>query len=141
MLNSYDQETQDFHDWQVRYTPQELHDILLEKSGIDFGNILNLVPLKRGKSGRIYELRIEGDKHTEIIGKELKIRRWLSHKCLYSSWFDVSREGLDFVLTGHGWGHGVGLCQIGAAVMAEQGFSYEQILAHYFPGSTLCVRE
>lgn len=141
VLNNYDQETQDFHDWQVRYSAQELHDILLEKSGIDFGEIQEMIPLKRGKSGRIYLLKIVGSKHTEEIGKELKIRRWLSHKCLYSSWFDVSREGTDWVLTGHGWGHGVGLCQIGAAVMAEQGFTYEQILAHYFKGSVLQVRE
>lgn len=136
-LNNYDQETLDFHDWTVRYSNSELHDILLEKSGIDFGDILALTPIHRGQSGRIDQLEIVGTKHSETIGKELKIRYWLSHKCLYSSWFDVHREGEDWVLSGHGWGHGVGLCQIGAAVMAEEGEKYQSILLHYYKNAQI----
>ena len=147
-LNDYDRETRDFHDWQVTYSAEELGDIIRTKSGIDFGEIVDLIPLKRGASGRIYELKIVGTKHTEIIGKELKIRQWLSRTCLYSSWFDIEkntpapsgegREGASsWVLTGHGWGHGAGLCQIGAAVMAAQGKSYQKILSHYYVGTEL----
>ena len=130
-LNDYDQETTDFHDWQVSYTAEELGDIIRSKSGIDFGSILDIIPLKRGASGRIYQLKIVGSKHTEIIGKELKIRLWLSRSCLYSSWFDVEKGPSYFVLRGHGWGHGAGLCQIGAAVMAAEGKTYEEILVYY----------
>ena len=106
-LNDYDRETTDFHDWQVIYTAEELSDIIRSKSGIDFGEIIDLVPLKRGPSGRICELKIVGTKHTEIIGKELKIRLWLSRTCLYSSWFDIEKNPSyivhpSFVLTGHG---------------------------------------
>lgn len=136
-LNNYDQETTDFHDWTVRYSHAELAEIIREKSGIDFGEILELRPLKRGKSGRIYSLEIVGTKHTEVIGKELKIRLWLSRKCLYSSWFEIQKTAEEFILSGHGWGHGAGLCQIGATVMAVEGMSYEQILAHYYPGTRL----
>lgn len=138
VLNGYDQETSDFHDWEVRYSNSTLREILLRKSGIDYGEIKNLVPLRRGASGRIYQLRIEGSLHTETIGKELVIRRRLSDSCLYSSWFDIEKESDGaFVLRGHGWGHGVGLCQIGAAVMADQGKSYDEILRYYYPGSIL----
>ncbi len=139
VLNNYDQETVDFHDWQVAYTNRELHDILLQKSGIDFGDIVALEPIKRGASGRIYELRIVGTLRTETIGKELKIRQWLSPTCLYSSWFDIihKADSAKWLLTGHGWGHGVGLCQIGAAVMAEQGASYQDILFRYYPNTVL----
>ncbi len=137
VLNDYDQETKDFHDWQVRYTDDELDNIVREKSGIDFGHITSLEPLHRGVSGRIDSLRIVGTEHTEIIGKELKIRLWLSHKCLYSSWFDVSHTDGQWTLTGHGWGHGAGLCQIGAAQMAAEGHSYEEILSFYYPGAQL----
>ena len=152
-LNDYDQETTDFHDWQVSYTADELSEIIRSKSGVDFGLILDIIPLKRGVSGRIYQLKIVGSKHTEIIGKELKIRRWLSRTCLYSSWFDVektpspSRQGSlplhggvgggFFTLHGHGWGHGAGLCQIGAAVMAAEGKTYEEILSFYYRGAAL----
>lgn len=137
MLNDYDRETTDFHDWQVRYSDRELHDILLHKSGIDFGDIVEMTPVKRGLSGRIYALRIVGTLHTETIGKELTIRQWLSPTCLYSSWFDIIRpaNSAEWLLVGHGWGHGVGLCQIGAAVMAQQGATYRDILAHYYLGS------
>lgn len=144
VLNNYDRETQDFYRWTVRYTAEELSDIIREKSGIDFGDIQALKPLKRGPSGRIYELRIIGSKHQMVVGKELEIRKWLSRTCLYSSAFEVERATAaqagqpdDFVLRGKGWGHGVGLCQIGAAVMADQGHTYQQILAHYYPGAQL----
>ena len=144
VLNDYDQETKDFRDWRVSYTADELSEIIRTKSGIDFGEIIDLIPLKRGASGRIYELQIVGSKHTEIIGKELKIRLWLSRTCLYSSWFEVEKNPSyivhpSFVLTGHGWGHGAGLCQIGAAVMASEGKSYEEILSYYYAGSRLSV--
>ena len=143
VLNDYDRETKDFHDWQVTYTAEELAEIIRTKSGIDFGDIIDLIPLKRGVSGRIYELKIVGTKHTEIIGKELKIRLWLSRTCLYRSWFEVKKSPIansqQWTLTGHGWGHGAGLCQIGAAQMAEEGFSYEQILAHYYVGTRIGI--
>ena len=144
VLNDYDQETKDFRDWKVTYTAEELSDIIRTKSGIDFGEILDLIPMHRGASGRIDSLKIVGTKHTEIIGKELKIRYWLSKSCLYSSWFEVKksfdfeRSGLStFDLIGHGWGHGAGLCQIGAAVMASEGHKYEEILSYYYVGSRL----
>lgn len=207
VLNNYDQETRDFHDWEVRYTAEELADIIREKTGIDFGEIVSLRPLKRGASGRIYELEIIGTKHHAVISKELKIRQVLSRTCLYSSWFDVDTTPLktiksplkdtplmsanepfiessesinnslkssnaslneslmsfngeprindsltgingeqkklpkEFIFRGHGWGHGVGLCQIGAAEMAMEGFTYQQILAHYYPQSQLSLQE
>jgi len=141
VLNDYDQETKDFRDWRVTYTAEELSEIIRRKSGIDFGEIIDLIPLKRGASGRIYELKIVGNKHTEIIGKELKIRLWLSRTCLYSSWFEVEKSiqssAVRFQLSGHGWGHGAGLCQIGAAVMASEGHKYEDILSYYYVGSQL----
>lgn len=137
VLNDYDQETKDFRDWQVTYSDKELSDIIRTKSGIDFGEIIDLIPMKRGASGRIYELKIVGTKRTEIIGKELKIRLWLSRTCLYSSWFDISHANGVWTLTGHGWGHGAGLCQIGAAVMASEGKTYEEILSYYYAGSRL----
>ena len=137
VLNDYDQETKDFRDWKVTYTDEELNDIIRTKSGIDFGVILDLLPLHRGASGRIDRLKIVGAKRTEVIGKELKIRYWLSKSCLYSSWFEVSHENGVWTLTGHGWGHGAGLCQIGAAVMASEGHPYEEILSYYYVGSRL----
>ena len=144
VLNNYDRETQDFYRWTVRYTAAELAEIVREKSGIDFGEIQELRALKRGQSGRIYELEIVGSKRTMIVGKELEIRKWLSKTCLYSSAFEVQRAAAaeqsqpdDFILRGKGWGHGVGRCQIGAAVMADKGYDYKQILAHYYPGAQL----
>ena len=137
VLNDYDQETKDFRDWHVQYTDAELNTIIREKSGLDFGEIIDLIPLKRGASGRIYDLKIIGTKRTETIGKELKIRLWLSRTCLYSSWFDVQHAKGVWTFTGHGWGHGAGLCQIGAAVMASEGKSYEQILSYYYAGAEL----
>ena len=141
VLNDYDQETKDFRDWSVTYTQEELSEIIRVKSGIDFGDIIDLIPLHRGASGRIDSLQIVGTKHTEIIGKELKIRLWLSRTCLYSSWFEVKKNCqlsiVNFQLIGHGWGHGAGLCQIGAAVMASEGMKYEEILSYYYVGSRL----
>ncbi len=135
VLNDYDLETRDFHDWTVRYTQQDLSELVRRRSGTDFGLITALEPLRRGPSGRISSLRIVGTKRSEVIGKELAIRRVLSESHLKSSAFEISREGGDFVLHGRGWGHGVGLCQIGAAVMAAEGYDYRQILAHYYEGT------
>jgi SpoIID/LytB domain protein len=137
VLNDYDQETKDFRDWSVTYPDEELDAIVAEKSGIDFGHITSLEPIHRGASGRIDSLKIVGTKHTEIIGKELKIRYWLSKSCLYSSWFEVSHANGVWTLNGHGWGHGAGLCQIGAAVMASEGHKYEEILSYYYHNTQL----
>ena len=138
VLNDYDQETPDFYRWTVRYTPTELANLIRQRSGFDFGNeILDLQPLSRGDSGRIYRLKVIGTKLEMTVGKELEIRRWLSPTHLYSSAFDVTRENGDFVLHGKGWGHGVGLCQIGAAVMASEGKNYQEILAHYYSNAEL----
>ena len=137
VLNDYDQETIDFYRWKVSYTTNQLSELIRKKSGIDFGEILALEPLKRGVSGRIYELKIVGSKKTLIVGKELEIRKWLSESHLYSSAFIVEKENDTFTLFGAGWGHGVGLCQIGAAVMAEKGYTYQQILAHYYPNTQI----
>ena len=138
VLNDYDQQTRDFHDWTVRYTQEELSALVRERTGTDFGDIQALEPVERGPSGRIKYLRIVGSKHTETLGKELRIRRALSPSHLKSSAFSVERDPAGaFVLRGRGWGHGVGLCQIGAAVMADRGFDYKQILLHYYPGTSL----
>ena len=136
VLNDYDQKTLDFHDWTVRYGADELAALVRERTGIDFGEIRALEPVERGPSGRIKFLRIVGSKRTEVVGKELKIRRALSSSHLKSSAFEVERDpGGAWILRGRGWGHGVGLCQIGAAVMAAKGFDYKQILQHYYPGT------
>ena len=142
VLNNYDQETADFYRWKVSYSQQELSELIHQRSGIDFGQIIDLIPVERGTSGRLVRLKIVGTLRTLIIGKELEIRRTLSTSHLYSSAFVIDKEYGDelpsrFILTGAGWGHGVGLCQIGAAVMGEQGYKYEEILSHYYPGSTL----
>jgi len=143
VLNNYDQETTDFYRWKVEYTQAEISELLARRSGIDFGEILNLIPVKRGESARLIELKIIGTKQTITVGKELEIRKWLSNSHLYSSAFVVDtfeiKEGIPqkFVLTGAGWGHGVGLCQIGAAVMGEKGYLYNEILLHYFRGAEL----
>ena len=143
ILPSFDQETADFFRWKVVYSRTELEEIIQEKSGMDFGNLLQLTPVERGPSGRIVRLKIEGSEKTVIVGKELEIRRWLSRSHLYSSAFVVSAErdasGLPtrFILHGAGWGHGIGLCQIGAAVMATKRYSAEDILKHYFRGTRL----
>ena len=138
VLNDYDQTTKDFHDWTVRYGADELAALVRERTGIDFGEIRALEPIERGPSGRIKFLRIVGSRRTEVVGKELKIRRALSSSHLKSSAFEVERDPAGaWILRGRGWGHGVGLCQIGAAVMAARGFDYRQILQHYYPGTNV----
>ena len=143
VLPSFDQETSDFFRWKVEYSRVQLEEILYLKSGIDFGTVMDIVPLKRGASGRIVQLKIIGSKRSMIVGKELEIRRWLSKSHLYSSAFIVKIErdagGLpkNFAFHGAGWGHGVGLCQIGAAVMASKGFTAVEIVRHYFRGAEL----
>lgn len=144
VLNNYDQETTDFYRWRVEYTQDELSALILKRSGIDYGQIIDLVPVARGTSGRLWKLKIVGTKRTLTIGKELEIRHTLSPSHLYSSAFvvdknDLSPEGIPgrFTLIGAGWGHGVGLCQIGAAVMGEQGYKYDEILLHYYIGASI----
>ena len=139
ILPGFDQETGDFYRWRVVYTSAELSHLINSKIGVDLGHIRDLQPLARGPSGRVYRLKIIGERDYVTIGKELEIRRALSRTHLYSSAFVVDREADRFVLTGAGWGHGVGLCQIGAAVMANQGKSYMDILRHYYRGTTVSV--
>ena len=139
----YDQETKDFYRWKVEYTQSEISDLIKRKSGVDFGFITDMIPVERGFSSRLVKLKIVGTKKTLVIGKELEIRRTLSETHLYSSAFIVERVGdVDgvpekFILHGAGWGHGVGLCQIGAAVMAEQGYQFDEIAIHYFKDAAL----
>ena len=163
VLNHYDQST-DFYRWTVQYTQTELSELVRRRGGFDYGDIVDLIPIERGPSGRIVRLQIVGTKATRIIGKELEIRRTLSETHLYSSAFEVEKRSLTptlsqgeeasiiaetqspllgrgkgeaFVLHGRGWGHGVGLCQIGAAVMGAKGYNYKEILHHYYPEATL----
>lgn len=143
VLNNYDQETTDFYRWKVEYTQDELAELIFRRSGIDYGQIIDLIPVERGTSGRIIKLKIMGTKQTMIIGKELEIRKTLSTSHLYSSAFVVDKIEIEnhipgkFILTGAGWGHGVGLCQIGAAVMGAQGYAYDSILLHYYIGASI----
>jgi len=143
VLVDYDRETTDFYRWKVEYTQSELVELIILKSGFDFGDIVDLVPIERGYSGRLIKLKIIGTKKTLIIGKELEIRKVLSKNHLYSSAIVIDKKDVvdgipqTFILTGAGWGHGVGLCQIGAAVMGEMGFSFDEILLHYFKGVTI----
>lgn len=144
ILNNYDQETTDFYRWKVHYTQDELAGLIRSNTKNDYGHILDLIPVERGKSGRISKLKIIGTEKEMVIGKELEIRRTLSDTHLFSSAFVVDKGPLDpdgipewFELTGAGWGHGVGLCQIGAAVMGEQGYNYNEILLHYYEGADI----
>ncbi|MBV6419951.1 MAG: hypothetical protein DAHOPDDO_01177 [Ignavibacteriaceae bacterium] len=141
ILVDYDRETKDFYRWKVEYTQNEITELINLKSGINFGNIIDLIPVERGDSARIVKLKIIGTNKTLTVGKELEIRRLLSKTHLYSSAFIVNKIGKDipekFVLYGAGWGHGVGMCQIGAAVMAEMGYNFDEILLHYFKNSEL----
>jgi SpoIID/LytB domain protein len=145
VLLDYDQETTDFFRWKIEYSQEEIRKIIESRSAMTFGDITDLIPVERGVSGRLVKLTIAGTEKTLTIGKELEIRRTLSHSHLYSSAFVVDKEDVDdgipqkFILTGAGWGHGVGLCQIGAAVMAEKGYTYEEILLHYFRGAALSL--
>lgn len=146
VLNNYDQETTDFYRWKVEYTQQELSELIKQRSGIDYGQIIDLIPVARGTSGRMWKLKIVGTKRTLTIGKELEIRRTLSTSHLYSSAFVIDKADVEdgipgrFILSGAGWGHGVGLCQIGAAVMGEQRYKYNEILLHYYVGATIDKR-
>lgn len=138
ILNNYDQETTNFYRWKVRYTQEEIAELIRTNTKCDYGQIIDLMPVERGKSGRISKLKIVGTLKTLIIGKELEIRRTLSDTHLFSSAFVVDKGPQQddvpawFELTGAGWGHGVGLCQIGAAVMGEKGYNYNDILLHYY---------
>ena len=143
VLNDFDQETTDFYRWSQTYSQAEVKQLLEEKLEVQFGDIIDLIPLERGKSGRIYRLKIVGKERTLIIGKELEIRRALSKSHLYSSAFIVEKADIKdsvpqkFIIKGAGWGHGVGLCQIGAAMMGKQGYRYEEILLHYYKGAEI----
>jgi stage II sporulation protein D len=143
VLNDYDLETKDFYRWKVEYMQKEISELINKKSGFDFGEIKDIIPVLRGDSGRLIKVKIVGTKMTKIIGKELEIRRILSKSHLYSSAFVVSKSDFQneipnkFILTGAGWGHGVGLCQIGAAVMSDMGYNFDEILLHYFSGAKI----
>lgn len=137
VLNDYDLHTADFHDWTVQYTTDELSELVRTRTGIDFGTIVALEAVERGPSGRIKYLRITGTLREEVIGKELAIRKALSSSHLKSSAFEIEKSPDGFVLKGRGWGHGVGLCQIGAAAMAAHGYDYRQILSHYYVGAEI----
>ena len=143
ILNNYDQETTDFYRWKVRYTQEELAELIRTNTKGEYGDILDLIPVQRGTSGRICKLKIVGSQKTYTIGKEMEIRRILSDSHLFSSAFVVDKgdekDGVPqwFQLTGAGWGHGVGLCQVGAAVMGEKGYTYEEILLHYYKGASI----
>jgi len=139
ILPGFDQETRDFYRWRVAYTPEELADLIASRLAVHLGPIRDVQALARGPSGRIYRLKVTGERDYIIIGKELEIRRALSRTHLYSSAFVIDKESGRFVLRGSGWGHGVGLCQIGAAVMANEGKTYIQILQHYYRGTTVSV--
>jgi stage II sporulation protein D len=146
VLNDYDQETFDFYRWKTERNQQEIQRLLKNRVGIDVGEVLDLVPLERGVSGRLIKLKITGSEKTMTIGKELEIRKAFSDSHLYSSAFIIGKENIKdgipqkFIFTGAGWGHGVGLCQIGAAVMGARGYSYRDILSHYFKGAGLKKR-
>lgn len=135
VLNDYDLQTRDFHDWEVRYTRDEVSDLFRRRTGLNVGTIRELEPLETGVSGRIKKLRVIGTSDVAVIGKELAIRKALSESHLKSSAFTIRWEGDTLVLNGHGWGHGVGLCQIGAAVMASKGYDYKEILRYYYAGT------
>lgn len=143
VLNNYDQETKDFYRWKVTHQQADLAELIARNTGKDFGTILDLIPVERGKSGRLTRLQIVGTKLTLTIGKELEIRKTLSESHLYSSAFVVDKQNIingipgEFILIGAGWGHGVGLCQIGAAMMGAKGYTYDEILMHYFKGASI----
>lgn len=146
VLNDYDQETFDFFRWKKELSQQEIQRLLKNRIGIDVGEVLDLIPVERGVSARLIKLKIVGSEKTMTIGKELEIRKAFSDSHLYSSAFVVEKENITegipqkFIFTGAGWGHGVGLCQIGAAVMGAGGYSYKEILSHYFKGAELKKR-
>lgn len=136
-LNSYDLATNDYFRWRVEYSEEQLDSLISRKVSSRLGHILSVTPLRRGPSGRIYRLEIKGTQGRRIIGKELEIRRALSDTHLYSSAFTIRHESDRWIINGAGWGHGVGLCQIGAAQMAAEGYTCSDILTHYYPGAEL----
>ena len=150
VLNDYDRETADFFRWEVRYDRDYISRLIKDRSRINIGRLESLVPLERGFSGRIVRIMMKGSEGSLVVGKELEIRKLLSESHLKSSAFEpeyLDSEGCKVAsdedwtvlrLEGRGWGHGVGLCQIGAAVMASEGYGYEEILKHYYPGTELC---
>ena len=146
VLNDYDLGTQNYFRWEVRYTQDEISELINENLKMDFGKILDLIPLERGKGGHLSKLKIVGTNQTLTIGKELEIRRCLSKTHLFSSAFVVDKGPYEdniptsFVLLGAGWGHGVGMCQIGAAVMGSKGYKYDEILKHYYNGVNIQKR-
>ena len=143
VLVDYDRDTTDFYRWKVVYTQKELSGLIHKKTGINFGKILDLVPVERGYSGRLIKMKIVGSEKSLTIGKELEIRKALSETHLYSSAIVVERKNVlknipqKFVIYGAGWGHGVGLCQIGAAVMGEMGYTFDEILIHYYNDASI----
>ncbi len=143
VLNEYDWTARDFYRWKVEYTQEQLSELIARRSGRQFGQIIDMVPVLRGTSGRLVKMKIIGTENILTVGKELEIRRWLSESHLYSSAFTVEKENIvegipqKFTLHGAGWGHGAGLCQIGAAVMGHKGYSHEEILLHYFRNASL----
>ena len=143
VLNDYDRETRDFYRWKVEYTQEELASLVADNLKMDFGAIIDLVPVERGPGGHLSKLKIIGTKETLVVGKELEIRRVLSRSHLFSSAFVVDKKDAGggiparFILTGAGWGHGVGMCQIGAAVMGAKGYPYDEILKHYYDGTAI----
>ena len=144
VLNDYDCETKDFYRWTVTLTQEEARELISQHLKMDFGDIVDLIPIERGPGYRIIKLKIVGSERTFTIGKELEIRRALSPTHLKSAAFSVERADIGangvparFILHGKGWGHGVGMCQIGAAVMGEQGYTYEQILSHYYKNANI----
>lgn len=137
VLNDFDRETKDFFHWKVSYTREEVSSMFAQRSGIDLGLIRELIPIEKGPSGVIKKLKVVGDKGSVTIGKELIVRKFLSKSHLKSARFTPAWEGDTLILDGYGWGHGVGLCQIGAAVMACKGYGYKDILEHYYPGTEL----
>ncbi|NOZ47547.1 MAG: SpoIID/LytB domain-containing protein [Chlorobi bacterium] len=143
VLNDYDVETGNSFRWKIEYSQKEIAEIINEKSNMDFGQIIDLIPVERGDSARLIKLKIVGTKKTLTIGKELEIRKWLSKSHLYSSAITIEKQNLknnipeQFIIKGAGWGHGVGLCQIGAAVMGEKGYSHTEILNHYYKGAVV----
>lgn len=137
VLNDYDQETLHFFRWEVTHSTEKLSALVQEKLGLNLGTITDILPVERGASGRLIRIKLCGTRKSMIIGKELVIRKAFSESHLYSSAFIVEKGKDHFTFRGAGWGHGVGLCQIGAAVMGNQGYSYHEILRHYFQGSEI----
>ncbi len=143
VLLDYDQETTDFYRWKIEYKQSDIAELIRKNTGADFGDIIDLIPVLRGPSSRLIKLKIVGSQKTLIIGKELEIRKVLSETHLYSSAIYIEKSEMKnnvpqkFIIYGAGWGHGVGLCQIGAALMAEKGYMFDEILSHYFKHASL----